>query len=48
MGSVCPFARLGFEGREYWGIGNASNSTAGTNSSAVGAYGLALSAGIGW
>jgi hypothetical protein len=48
VGSVCPFARLGFEGREYWGIGNAVNVGTGSNSSAVGAFGLALSAGIGW
>jgi hypothetical protein len=48
MGSVSPFVRLGFEGREYWGIGNASNVFSGNNSTPVGAYGVALSAGVGW
>jgi hypothetical protein len=48
MGSVSPFVRIGFEGREYWGIGNASNTASGNNSTNVGAYGVALSAGVGW
>jgi hypothetical protein len=48
MGNYLPFARAGFEGREYWGIGNAVNAASGSNSSAVGAYGIALAAGIGW
>jgi hypothetical protein len=48
MGSVNPFVRLGFEGREYLGIGNAANAPTTSNSSAVGAYGLVTSAGIGW
>jgi hypothetical protein len=48
MGNFWPFARLGFEGREYWGIGNAVNATTGNNSGNVGLYGLGLSAGIGF
>jgi hypothetical protein len=43
-----PFARIGFEGREYWGIGNSVNALSGNNSSNVGAYGLAVTAGLGW
>jgi hypothetical protein len=47
MGSVNPFVRLGFEGREYWGVGTAL-SAFGSNTNNVGAYGVALSAGVGW
>jgi hypothetical protein len=48
MGSFSPFVRVGFEGREYWGIGNSSNVATGNNSTPVGAFGVALSAGVGW
>jgi hypothetical protein len=60
MGNMYPFARLGFEGRQYWGIGNAANATVGfatapgiappggNNSSPIGAYGIVLSGGIGF
>jgi hypothetical protein len=46
--SVSPFVRIGFEGREYWGIGNAILATSGNNSGNVGAYGFVASAGVGW
>jgi hypothetical protein len=48
MGRYLPFVRVGFEGREYWGIGNAVNATSGNNSSAVGLFGLSLASGVGW
>jgi hypothetical protein len=49
MGAVSPFVRIGFEGREYWGAGTALGIFNGTtNSGTVGAYGLALSAGVGY
>jgi hypothetical protein len=41
-----PFVRLGFEARDYWGIGNAVLATTGNNSSLIGAYGIALTAGL--
>src|SRR5207248_3339482 len=47
MGRVNPFARVGFEAREYFGIGNAENIFGGGNGN-VGAYGLALTSGIGF
>jgi hypothetical protein len=50
MYGVNPFVRLGFEGREYWGVGNAVNALSSTegNTSAVGAYGMTVAAGVGW
>ncbi len=41
-----PFVRLGFEARDYWGIGNAVLAGTGNNSSPVGAYGIVLTAGL--
>jgi hypothetical protein len=48
MGPVCPFVRVGFEGREFVGIGNAVQATSGLNNSQVGLFGLGVSAGIGF
>ncbi len=48
IGNVSPFVRAGFEGREYWGIGNAGLAASGNNNGNVGLYGIALSAGVGW
>jgi hypothetical protein len=44
-----PFVRFGFEGREYWGVGNASAPGIPANSNAnVGLYGVTASAGVGF
>jgi hypothetical protein len=53
MGNVNPFVRIGVEGREYWGIGNATAGVPsllsnGQNSSPVGLFGFAFTAGIGF